>query len=785
VRRGAARGLTVLPALVLLGTVACSGGGDDADPGGRADPSITMSEVTAEAVDGAVQLTWAPVEGIDRYRLSDDETSASADVPAGICAERCALTIGSGGLGGDGDLFVRAVNRDGDFSAPVATAVDPAPAPARDERSADGPLEVVLVHGWDAEAGGRPQVDVVPADSPEQADRIVADARRPDSGIVAADLNVVAEPVALGRPGGRGGQDAGAGDRGDGDAGDGGDQPTAHASTWQVDAMGYDRIPGDPRGEGITIGLVEGGGPDPSHPSLQGVVEEGVTVGDPSTPAVATPELHATATASLIAGQDGGEVPGIAPGATVVPVAVGADASAGDIVEGIIAAVDEGVDVVNVSMASLCDTIDPASCPQSLQEATDYAEAHGVVVVASAGNNGPGGEGVCSTPTNAARSPAVIDTVISVGAYQPDGDPWVCSPTRPDVDLLAPGTNLLHAAPGGGYGMADGTSFSAPLVTGFVAALMAAHPDLPPVVVRSLLSRWRDAEGRLDVTAALVSLGLIDADEARSGLPDGVVGVYPYEVGLAFAPEHPIGELFEHLEQSEAMGQVLSWPGWWGSPYQGSSQEAYAYGIVTGLVYVHEDGTATATGAWTTDRIDSPSSYQPDGYGQLGPYDGHGVQCEDTYPAMPAMRVVRWDLPVAVDARLATGGDGDVEGVELTFGLGRDDVSADGELPEPTVVYDTWDRCAGQIAAHEARYDAGSSRYTWEENSSFADDYFATVEQINRELVGLGPITTAEPIVFGEDEVTAAAEDPDVLVGYETRFDEPWRTEPTTPTAGG
>lgn len=124
----------------------------------------------------------------------------------------------------------------------------------------------------------------------------------------------------------------------------------------------------------------------------------------------------------------------MAPGATILPV----NKEDVGIAEAMVWAVDNGADVINLSVSAGCRTLGPfESCPDDIQAGADHAEQHGVVVVASAGNNGDGAEW-CDEPHHARKWPAVLDTVISVGGHDQDRDPWVCTPDRPDVDVLAP-----------------------------------------------------------------------------------------------------------------------------------------------------------------------------------------------------------------------------------------------------------------------------------------------------------------------------------------------------------
>ena len=237
---------------------------------------------------------------------------------------------------------------------------------------------------------------------------------------------------------------------------------------------------------------------------------------------------HGTFVASIAAaaGDDGRGIAGVAWQARLLPVKVldcTATGRISDAAAGIRYAARQGADIINVSFGSPSDS-------RLLREAIAEAEAAGALVVASAGNEGPGG----------ATFPARYDSVLSVAASGERGaaaDGGVdyeraasFASSGAGVDLFAPGLDVAGAVPaalcGGGiwrcrdegpYAVAAGSSYAAPLAAGAAALVLAERPGLMPAFVRALIvaSARRGAEGAplLDVAAAL------DAELFGIGVP--------------------------------------------------------------------------------------------------------------------------------------------------------------------------------------------------------------------------------------------------------------------------
>jgi hypothetical protein len=289
-------------------------------------------------------------------------------------------------------------------------------------------------------------------------------------------------------------------------------------------------------GSGVVVGLLDTGVNDqaasnyPGHESLAGRVIGGAsfTHGDSAldTPrnGSVNPEdsggslgtSHGTHVAGIVLGSGGpsGYAAGVAPGAKLIDIRV---LSAAGLGTGVSEALDwccwnrtrnwgagaeyAGIDVINLSLSSLDESDGQDFAARLAARAVEL----GIVVVASMGNEGE---------TGYVPSPAAGDGVIAVGCYDAgrtgrgdDDQFWSSSDAGPRAsdgdldladeqkpDLVAPGVAVLSAdgdfaTDGDQYVRLTGTSMSAAVVTGVVAALRSEFPSLTPAAIADLLRR--------------------------------------------------------------------------------------------------------------------------------------------------------------------------------------------------------------------------------------------------------------------------------------------------------
>lgn len=257
----------------------------------------------------------------------------------------------------------------------------------------------------------------------------------------------------------------------------------AHADSvrsmqWHLDAMKAEQMWATSRGQGVTVAVIDSG-VDPSNPDLEGQVLTGKDLAPEASGDEHTDyNGHGTSMAGLIAGtgqrEGGNGAYGLAPGAKILPIrlpksGVGSSQAAEDEAfnqdapEAIRYAVDHDAKVINISLGAEAGS-------QQLTDAVKYALDEGSLIFAAAGNSGDG--------ANLVEYPAGTPGVVGVGAIGRDLKKTDESQFGPQVDLSAPGIDMVHTCTGGTQlCKTSGTSDATAIASASAALIWSKHPD--------------------------------------------------------------------------------------------------------------------------------------------------------------------------------------------------------------------------------------------------------------------------------------------------------------------
>jgi hypothetical protein len=282
-----------------------------------------------------------------------------------------------------------------------------------------------------------------------------------------------------------------------------GDPYVLNGLEWWPSFVGLDRA--EPPGPGKPLTIIDTG-VDLTHEEFAGrLATTPLNAQSTSAPS----DEHGTAVASTAAAPTNGVgVVGVYPQANLQvwdASPLGDGITAGDVIQGLDAAIAAGQGVVNLSLGSHFQN-------PLLDAMVAVTFAKGTLVVAAAGNSREEGSPL--------EYPASLPHVLTAGAIGPSGQPTFFTSGSPHVDLAAPGWDIPVAVPGtysppNKYDSFSGTSFASPIVAGATAWVWTARPTLDITqlfeVMRLSAQDISDPGfdpfsgfGRLDIPTALV-----------------------------------------------------------------------------------------------------------------------------------------------------------------------------------------------------------------------------------------------------------------------------------------
>lgn len=245
---------------------------------------------------------------------------------------------------------------------------------------------------------------------------------------------------------------------------------------WFLDAMKAEQMWRTSTGKGITVAVIDTG-VDPSNPDLKGRNLPGRDLA-PDQPGDEHTDYdgHGTGMAGLIAGTGayggGNGAFGLAPGTKILPIRMPKSGEVNQaegnkqfntaVSTAIRYAADSGAQVINISQAA------PAGSSQ-LTSAVKYALEKGSLVFAGVGNSGD--------EANRLQYPGATPGVVGVGAVGKNLQRTAESQYGPQVDMAAPGEDMVHAC-GDETGLCrgHGTSDATALASASAALIWSKHP---------------------------------------------------------------------------------------------------------------------------------------------------------------------------------------------------------------------------------------------------------------------------------------------------------------------
>lgn len=240
------------------------------------------------------------------------------------------------------------------------------------------------------------------------------------------------------------------------------------------------------QGEGIKVFICDTG-IDSDHPDLVPNLKTGKSfvTSESSTEDFHGHGTHCAGTVAAAFNDQG--VVGVAPYAYLYPVKVLSSSGSGNW-SWLIAALDWIMDKKGARIASM--SLGGGGAPEALKDMCESAYNDGVLLVAAAGNAGPG--------NNTVGFPARYPEVIAVSAVDSSDTIANFSSRGPEVEICAPGVNVLSTTRGGGYGRMSGTSMACPHISGVAALTWGSHRGANNKQIRWILNAFADKVGDQD-----------------------------------------------------------------------------------------------------------------------------------------------------------------------------------------------------------------------------------------------------------------------------------------------
>ena len=296
-----------------------------------------------------------------------------------------------------------------------------------------------------------------------------------------------------------------------------------------------------------------------------------------------------------------------------------------DLAQAIVHAADSNVAIISLSVGGYDDV-------QVEEDACLYAWNHGCLLVASSGND----------YSSIIKFPAAYETVIAVGSINQTDQRWRSSNWGPNLELVAPGVEILSSSPSNSYTTKTGTSMAVPHVAGVAALTWSKYPSLTNHEVRAILIHTADdlgtdgfdlyyGYGKVNALNA-TDLKTFDTNQSQNPYPS-IPGIHKGTITLnqtiivSKLYTYPCPRTGGHAEYARIWNPTLdvnaSWNGYKEDWYNLSFNESFT--LVAGETYnftlhtgsypqIHHAPTLLTTNGWIncTEFTDANGEKHPD-----------------------------------------------------------------------------------------------------------------------------------------------------------------------------
>lgn len=327
--------------------------------------------------------------------------------------------------------------------------------------------------------------------------------------------------------------------------------PRQQVYGWGQKAMRLDQLPGNYRGQGIKIAVVDSGAAT-THDDLNRIRFGFDVINKKTSPDTWNEDTvaHGSHCAGVIAGADSTVgVRGFAPDAEVHVCKLFPGGQISQLIDALEYCIEKQVDVVNLSLGG-------AEPSEALEQQILRARRAGIACIVAAGNSGGRVQYPASSPNVLA-----VAAIGRVNEFPPDSyHTQTITPMMdvngffaakfscygPEIAVCGPGVAIASAVPPNNYAVWDGTSMAAPHITGLAALVLAHHPDFQSAFKARSAERVERLFQVIRMSARRIHVG--DPSRTGFGLPDVLVAV-----GLQPQPGMATG-IGAAVPQSTALG---------------------------------------------------------------------------------------------------------------------------------------------------------------------------------------------------------------------------------------